>query len=217
MKPLLFCMCIVTCFTEVYAQKQSKFSFAVETNWGRSSVLPDQPDLTIEGHELSFDIGLLGSYAINKHLVISSGLKYSKWSFNIRNRAIMAPTVVATTGHSDYLEIPIRLLYYINPTKKNFFVLLGCTSSFLQGGQSGQLVRFRDGSEQILSTESIFIDLLTNSLLEFGFGYEKQIGPKWSAYLMPSCRVQLSNISTIAPLDRRQFFYGMAGGIKKQF
>jgi len=217
----------------LYAQEaqESKFRVGIESNIGISDrykvgTLPKDHGISdeflnllnvLDGPKFGYEFGPVFDFVIRKNIAISSGIKYVVWGFNSKKRE---PLVNADYHHfklkerSSFIEIPLRLKYYLNTNKNRFYISCGYSPTIhLNTNQIGILFypdrkekeKFDDDNDDRKFRK-------INMTGELGIGYEKIISNKLILAISPNFRIQ--NFTFLdderVTQNRRLFFYGIS-------
>jgi len=227
---LLFCFFNLSSLV-LFAQEtqESKFRFGIESNIGISDrykvgTLPQDHGLpyefldllnVLDGPKLTHEFGIVFDFAIQKKITLASGVKYVVWGFNSKKRE---PLVNADYHHfklkerSSFIEIPLKLKYYLNTNKNRFYISCGYSPTvFLNTIEIG-ILYYTDEKEKLKNKDELRKFRKINMTGELGIGYEKTISNKFVLSINPNFRIQNFTFfdDERATQNRRLFFYGIS-------
>ena len=212
-----------------YSQN-SNFSIGVEANFGQTelwyynngsvSALVEETFKKEEDPSFGYDIGLIIEYKVSETIGILAGVKYVELGYERNSNALVfpqpdpsQPTSLRRIYDNTYIEVPLRINYYINTKSGSFFICSGLSPNINLNNFQTTRLTYSDRIESTKSEDMSIEFRKMNIVVQFGIGWEIEIKNKLKFYLMPNYKSQLFGIAQEANLNRSIMQYGIAIGL----
>jgi len=217
--------------SSLYAEDklESRFRFGIESNIGISDrykvgKLPKDYNTSdellnlfndLEGPKFSQEYGIVFDFAVKRNLHLLAGVKHIEWGSSSKK---VKPLVLAEYSdfkikvRNQFLEIPIRLKYYIHNKKSRLYISCGYSPTIHLNTVSIATLYYPERKEKIKDKDVLWKLRRLNMTGEIGMGYENTISKKLVFSICPNFRIQnftFGNDDQII-INRRLFFYGIS-------
>ncbi|MGK0390858.1 MAG: hypothetical protein ACI94Y_003618 [Maribacter sp.] len=182
---------------------------------------PTTPSLYSHSNpNLGYEFDFIIEYSMNSKIGIQAGVKYSNWGHNSNKVSSSVYSTFPNAPDSfhrlyikdrySFMEIPLRLNYYLGKNKNNRFAIAG--------GISPSFGFWHKTSTIFINNEGSVISKRNNAAKGFDFNIVSEIGVIWNKaisekiifFIYPNFRIQLMTKGG----DRRTLYSGLSTGIK---
>ncbi len=166
---------------------------------------------TTETYKVGYSTGINGVYHFSENATLSSGLLFSDKGEQVKSYAV--PTITKYVNHYYYLDIPLKINYYISQKKARFYLTAGVSANVFL---NHRIVYFSDNStDKNAITGSKNLSKVNFSGIA-GVGIDCPLAEKWYFKLEINYRQNISPILN-APVKRYLFNVGPQIGFYYQF
>jgi hypothetical protein len=154
-------------------------------NTSKSSTWIEDIRDTTEIPKFGFTAGIDLAFRINKRISLEAGLLYSDKCYQTKNITLvdlntsgqpdtLFPAIAKSTYHYIYLEIPIKINYYLLTKRAKLYLTGGISLNILLAQKSNLKVEFKDGQNETYKSTvtSGFRTINLAALAGVGFSYD---------------------------------------------
>jgi hypothetical protein len=178
---------------------------------------------TLETGKMGHTTGVNLTININKKISLSTGILFSdkgaktkRYTFENTGN-LNAPAFNTITFHYYYIDIPLKVNYYLHDKKCKFYITGGMsTNIFISQKNTSKIEYYNKDSEKITSTNKQPDFAKINFAVIAGLGIDCPITPKYYFKLEPQFRYSINSIIK-APIKEYLYSAGLNIGIYYKF